>query len=96
MHLPQIGPGPLIPLALTLFLVGVMVGTHVPWWVEAILLVLIVLFNSSWAVQEQEIGAISYMMVSGAFIFGLVVGDVSWWVQVGAPLPSFHNPFKIR
>ena len=67
-------------------LAGLWVGTHFTILTELILVALLIWFNNTWYIRRMEIGALIPLAWSIFFCLGMVVGDVSYWVQVDGDL----------
>lgn len=95
--LPEIGLGAAVVLGIIALILGIVTGTHQPWWVQVGIIVAggaaIEYFGS-----HLELGAVAYAIPLFAFTLGCVIGDISWAFQTGVvtiSAPEFSNPFKV-
>jgi hypothetical protein len=95
--MPEIGAGAALFFASIAFAGGIIIGTQLPLWVQGILLIAVILLNRSWAVRGLEIGAIAYFVIGMALIGGMVVGDISYFIQTGMEFGfDIPNLFKVN
>ena len=88
-------------VSLISFFIGIIIGTQSPLWIQGLIVVILIIFTNSDAVRSHELGAISYIFISFATIVGMLIGDISYFVQTNVELKinldihkSFLNLFK--
>ena len=91
--MPEIGIGTALFIAAIAFVGGIIVGTQAPLWIQLIVLVVIVLWLNSWSVGALELGALAYMFIGVAMIAGMVVGDISYVIQMDGEVSFFEFNF---
>lgn len=97
--MPEISPGEGIFFGIIALIGGVIIGTQAPLWIQGILFVGVIVLLRSWLVRQLEIGALAYWTIGAAFIAGMVVGDISYVMQIGIQNVfnfDIPNPFKVR
>ncbi len=88
-----------MPVVLFIMVVlGIMFGTQVDWpWQVAAVFAFYTIMESP-MVRSMELGAIIPMVLGVYFLGGMLIGDISWFIQVGHE--SMHwsmvNPFVAK
>lgn len=76
---------------------GIIFGTHLPIGFQLVAFFAGIWYLNTDGVRGMEIGAIIPMMIVICFYAGMVIGDISWFIQTDA----YHNinwinPFVIK
>lgn len=75
---------------------GIITGTQVLLWVQAIIAAVIILYLNSSSVNKLELVGFLIIIPGAIFIVGMIIGDISWLIQTGA-ISGWHvsNPFVV-
>jgi hypothetical protein len=84
----------MIPLAIAGLVVGIVFGTHFPWWAEVIAVI-----GLGVILEKSNLEMAALIFVPGLFMFaiGCIIGDINWAFQSGAIAVNLDvpNPFAI-
>lgn len=81
------------------FVGGIAFGTQMPWYYEAIAVLVGILITEKG--PFEELAAIFPLFATVFFAVGCIIGDISWAIQtdtlpgVGELINSIGNPFKV-
>jgi len=82
-----------IILTIFIVLVGIAVGTSLPWWVGGI----IVVIGFMSAAGTEGLGAIIPYIMTMIFLVGLVIGNFSYAIQTDSfSKANISNPFVVE
>lgn len=71
-------------LSVIFFIIGILVGTHMSIWAQIAFIVGWCFFLNTPAVKELEMGVFAYVTIFICFIIGIIIGDISYFVQTDA------------
>ena len=77
ISMPEIGMGETLFISIFALVGGIIIGTQCALWVQAVLLVSVIVINCSRPVSRLEIGGIAYIIISFVLFIGIVIGDIS-------------------